>query len=219
MHAEYVFAPSAYSFDLEQELAKALQARTELVSRKQNPKLWRLTDRMNAYAAKGPSEPALKRRRIFRAALSGLLAVLGAAALISGLMEPGNRTLITVGVICLLLALARVLPAAAAGSGARFQRAAHQHLTSLRAVDLSQKPVIRFTEGGMRIQSNQGGKDYGYESMEALVETPRLFLLTHGGAATVLQKKDLVLGTGEEFTQFFLSHAPALAAQLTDTDE
>ena len=69
-------------------------------------------------------------------------------------------------------------------------------------------------EESMRIQSNLGGRDYDYDTMEAFVETPRLFVLTHSGAATVLQKQDLILGTPEEFKDFFLSHAQPLSAEL-----
>lgn len=45
--------------------------------------------------------------------------------------------------------------------------------------------------------------------METLVETPSLFLLTHSGSATVLQKKDLILGTPEEFLDFSVPTQPA----------
>ena len=52
--------------------------------------------------------------------------------------------------------------------------------------------------------------------METLVETPRLFLLTHSGSATVLQKKDLILGTPEEFLGFFRAHTDCPCAELTE---
>ena len=50
MQSEFVFAPGGYAMDLEGELAKALQARTEMLARKRNPKLWRLTDQMQSFA-------------------------------------------------------------------------------------------------------------------------------------------------------------------------
>lgn len=214
MQTEYVFAPSNYAMDLEGELAKALQARTELVSRKRNPKLWRLTDQMQRFAEEGPQRKELQRRRVIGYVMTAVLFIAAAALLVFGFLEPRDRRMIAIGGVCMLLALSRVLPLVTGSSITRFAKAAHQHLMSLRAADFSQKPTIRFTEDGMRIQSNLGGKDYDYDTMEAFVETPRLFLLTHSGAATVLQKQDLVLGTPEEFKDFFLSHAKPLSAEL-----
>ena len=215
MQTEYVFAPSNYAMDLEGELAKALQARTEMISRKRNPRLWRLTDQMQRFAEEGPQQKELKRRRVIGYVMTAVLFIAAAALLVFGFMEPRDRRMIAIGGVCMLLALSRVLPLVTTGSSiTRFAKAAHQHLTSLRSADFSQKPTIRFTEDGMRIQSNLGGKDYDYDTMEAFVETPRLFLLTHSGAATVLQKQDLVLGTPEEFKDFFLTHAKPLSAEL-----
>ena len=68
----------------------------------------------------------------------------------------------------------------------------------------------------MQIKTNQKSADFPYEKMETLVETPRLFLLTHSGSATVLQKKDLILGTPEEFLDFFRAHAACPCAKLTE---
>lgn len=52
--------------------------------------------------------------------------------------------------------------------------------------------------------------------METLVETPSLFLLTHSGSATVLQKKDLILGTPGEFLDFFCAHTDCPCAELIE---
>ncbi len=214
MQSEFVFAPSGYAMDLEGELAKALQARTEMISRKRNPKLWKPTDQMQSLAASEPAQKELHRRRVIGYVMTAVLFIAAAVLLVLGLTEPRSQRRIVFGAVFLLLALSRVLPSVSGGAGTRFAKAARQHLTSLRAADLSQKPTIRFTEDKMRIQSNLGGKDYDYNTMEAFVETPRLFLLTHSGAATVLQKQDLVLGTPEDFKEFFLSHAKPLSAEL-----
>ena len=215
MQSEFVFVPSGYAMDLEGELAKALQARTEMISHRRNPRLWKLSDQMQSFAASGPQQKELRQRRVIGYVLTAVLFTAAAALLVLGFTEPRDRRMIAIGGVCLLLALSRVLPLVTTGSSiTRYAKAAHQHLTSLRAADLSQKPTVRFTEDKMRIQSNLGGKDYDYDTMEAFVETPRLFVLTHSGAATVLQKQDLVLGTPEDFKDFFLSHAKPLSAEL-----
>ena len=216
MQNEFVFVPSAYGKDLEAELAKALQARTEIISRKTNPKLWRMTDQLNEYAAKGPDEAGRKRRRMIEKTLSLMLAVIGAVLLVAGMMEPKNRMMVTLGLICLILAAARLMPGSGAGMSRRFQKSAQTLLASLGALNLSSKPKIRFTQDGMRIETNRNTAEYAYEKMETLVETPRLFLLTHSGAATVLQKKDLILGSSDEFLDYFRAHADCPCAALNE---
>ena len=65
MPGEFVFVPTHYSPELQSELAKALRARTEIVSRKKNPKLWRMTDGVNRFAEEcRADDPLLKRRGI-----------------------------------------------------------------------------------------------------------------------------------------------------------
>ena len=159
MQSEFVFAPGGYAMDLEGELAKALQARTEMLARKRNPKLWRLTDQMQSFAASGPEQKELQRRRIIGYGMTAVLFLAAAALLIFGFTEPRDRRMIAIGGVCALLAVSRVLPLVTTGSSiTRYAKAAHQHLTSLRAADFSQKPTIRFTEDKMRIQSNLGSE-------------------------------------------------------------
>mgnify|MGYP003243858633 FL=1 len=98
----------------------------------------------------------------------------------------------------------------------QFQKSAALLLKSLGGLDLSSKPKIRFTDEAMQIKTNQKSADFPYEKMETLVETPRLFLLTHSGSATVLQKKDLILGTPEEFLDFFCAHTDCPCAELIE---
>ena len=217
MPGEFVFVPTHYSPELQSELAKALRARTEIVSRKKNPKLWRMTDGVNRFAEEcRADDPLLKRRGIVRTVLSVILAAAGVFLLVTGLMEPKNMTLLVTGVIALVIAAARFLPSPDADMTRQFQKSAALLLKSLGGLDLSSKPKIRFTDEAMQIKTNQKSADFPYEKMETLVETPSLFLLTHSGSATVLQKKDLILGTPEEFLDFFRAHAACPCAKLTE---
>ena len=71
MPSEFVFVPTPYSAELQEELAKALRARTEIISRKMNPKLWRMTDGVNRFAeANRADDPVLKRRKTVQTVLS-----------------------------------------------------------------------------------------------------------------------------------------------------
>ncbi len=217
MPSEFVFVPTPYSAELQEELAKALRARTEIISRKMNPKLWRMTDGVNRFAeANRADDPVLKRRKTVQTVLSVVLAAIGVFLLVTGLTEPRNTTLLAAGAIALVIAAARLLPRPDASMTRQFQRSASLLLKSLGGMDLSSKPKIRFTDEAMQIKTNQKSADFPYEKMETLVETPRLFVLTHSGSATVLQKKDLILGTPEEFLDFFCAHTDCPCAELIE---
>ena len=107
MPSEFVFVPTPYSAELQEELAKALRARTEIISRKMNPKLWRMTDGVNRFAeANRADNPVLKRRKTVQTVLSVVLAAIGVFLLVTGLTEPRNTTLLAVGAIALVIAAA-----------------------------------------------------------------------------------------------------------------
>lgn len=217
MPSEFVFVPTPYGAELQEELAKALRARTEIVSRKKNPRLWRMTDGVNHFAeANRADDPVLKRRKLIQTVLSVILAAMGVFLLVTGLMEPRDTTLLAAGAIALVIAAARFLPRPDASMTRQFQKSASLLLKSLGGLDLSAKPKIRFADEAMQIKTNQKSADFPYEKMETLVETSRLFLLTHSGSATVLQKKDLILGTPEEFLDFFRAHTDCPCAKLIE---
>ena len=86
MPSEFVFVPTPYGAELQDELAKALRARTEIISRKKNPKLWRMTDGVNRFTEEHKAEdPVLKRRKIVQTVLSVIVAVMGGCLLVTGL--------------------------------------------------------------------------------------------------------------------------------------
>ena len=147
MPSEFVFVPTPYSAELQEELAKALRARTEIISRKMNPKLWRMTDGVNRFAeANRADDPVLKRRKTVQTVLSVVLAAIGVFLLVTGLTEPRNTTLLAAGAIALVIAAARLLPRPDASMTRQFQRSASLLLKSLGWMDLSSKPKIRFTD-------------------------------------------------------------------------
>ena len=50
---QYIFAPTVCGAELEEELAAAIEKRTEIFSRASLPGMWKKTDAMNRYAARG----------------------------------------------------------------------------------------------------------------------------------------------------------------------
>lgn len=164
MPSEFVFVPTPYSAELQEELAKALRARTEIISRKMNPKLWRMTDGVNRFAeANRADDPVLKRRKTVQTVLSVVLAAIGVFLLVTGLTEPRNTTLLAAGAIALVIAAARLLPRPDTSMTRQFQRSASLLLKSLGGMDLSSKPKIRFTDEAMQIKTNQKSADFPYE--------------------------------------------------------
>ena len=69
---------------LDAEAAELLRQRLEAKSRQTVPGMWRVTDRLNARASKGPGRETRRRYRVYGV----LLMALGVFALVPGLMEP-----------------------------------------------------------------------------------------------------------------------------------
>ena len=80
---------------LHPQVSRALEKRTELVSRQKCPKLWALTDKLNG-VAKSPQSVRenRKKRRVFLGLLDWLL---GSFLLMTGLVEPRTLLLLLVG--------------------------------------------------------------------------------------------------------------------------
>ena len=59
---QYVFAPTVCGAELEEELAAAIEKRTEIFSRASLPGMWKKTDAMNRYAARGSGRKGVLRK-------------------------------------------------------------------------------------------------------------------------------------------------------------
>ena len=80
---QYIFAPTACEAGLEEELAAALEKRMEIFSRASLPGMWKKTDALNRYAARGSG-----RKGVLRKILPWVLILAGLFLTIPGLMEP-----------------------------------------------------------------------------------------------------------------------------------
>ena len=65
---------------------------------------------------------------------------------------------------------------------------------------------VVFDDDGMKVITQEDERSVSYAEMEILIETPQLYLLTYGGKATLLQKKDLT-GDAAAFTASLASRA------------
>lgn len=198
---EYIFAPTVCGAELEEELAAALEKRMEIFSRASLPKMWNVTDGLNRYAARGSG-----RKGILRKTLPWVLILAGLFLAVPGLMDPKElRTPLIMGFFFVLLGvlfLLRKRPARRKGSSRQAAAGMLQNTAALATMSVQ----VVFDGGGMKVITQDGERSVSYAEMEMLIETPRLYLLTYGGKATLLQKKDLS-GDAAAFTASLASQA------------
>ncbi len=196
---QFIFTPTVYEAGLEGELAAALEKRTEMISRTAYPKMWKTTDRLRNFAAGGAA-----RRGQLRSSLPWLLLSAGFLLALLGLLAEQLRGLLTLGVLLMLLGLLRLLRKRLAQQSGTFRQAAVMLLQNMSRSAMSSAQVA-FDGDGMAVRVQDGVRSVPYTDMELLVETPRLYLLTYQGQATVLQKKDLA-GDAAAFAAFLAAH-------------
>jgi hypothetical protein len=198
---QYIFAPTVCGAELEEELAAALEKRMEIFSRASLPKMWNVTDGLNRYAARGSG-----RKGILRKTLPWVLILAGLFLAVPGLMDPKElRTPLIMGFFFVLLGvlfLLRKRPARRKGSSRQAAAGMLQNTAALATMSVQ----VVFDGGGMKVITQDGERSVSYAEMEMLIETPRLYLLTYGGKATLLQKKDLS-GDAAAFTASLASQA------------
>lgn len=198
---QYIFSPTACESGLEEELAAALEKRTEVISRASFPNMWEKTDALNRYAARGRTQNGL-----FRKILSWILILAGLFLAIPGMMEPEElRTPLVLGIFFVLLGLLSLLGRRLVRKDASFRRAAAKLLKTTSGLDAVSVQVV-FNDEGMSIITQDDACSVPYAEMEMRIETPQLYLLTYGGKATLLQKKDLS-GDAAAFTASLASRA------------
>jgi len=96
----FLFQISNYdSPALDTEAAELFRQRLEEQSRRTVPWMWKVTDGVNAYAAK---KSGRETRRVRCRLYGALLLALGVFALMSSLMEPGTPSLIWAGALAVI---------------------------------------------------------------------------------------------------------------------
>lgn len=201
---EFIFRLSSYGDPaLEEETAQLLAQRLEKRSREAVPGIWATTDRLNAYAARGPGRE--KRRARYRICGAVLIA-LGIFLLVPGLAEPRTPALIGAGAVGIVsgileFCLARRKQAPALPVSCRKEAA--RLLEQRRSIDGSlpeNRTEARFDGGGLSLCVGGETKAVAYGEMTGIYESERLWLLLYGDErALLLQKKDLVVGDVAEF--------------------
>jgi hypothetical protein len=197
---EYVFVLSEYDdAAFKSQVSKALEKRTELVSREEHPKLWKFTDKINS---KGEtSEEVLKKRHIRYRIYGIILMILGFFLLIPSLMDPKEMLFpllfgaFTLGMGILYFRYGRKSKKDKLTS---FDKAAIKLFSEYEKIP-NDKVSVNFTNDEVKLEEKA---TIGYSEIERVFITEDLIILIWNKKITVLQKKDLSSGNIEEFIDF-----------------
>lgn len=209
-NANYIFQISAYDPDrLLPQVRKALEKRTEFLSRKRFPRMWKFTDACNGMVV------GRKKSRLRTRILSGLCLALGIFLFVPGLMEPQS----------LLAPLIAGALAIGIGIGGLWRSRKRKHrkdpfdqparvlLAGKDAITAEAGFSVTFSEEGMALSAPNADALYiPYSEFECAVETEDLLLFVYGCRVTLLQKADLTTGTIDAFRAFISGKVPAFHA-------
>ncbi len=191
---EFVFKPEKLTEDLSYQISEAIAKRTEIFSRKRFPGLWEKTDKLNE---KNLSEPALKRRKIFRK-INGIICIaLGIFLFVPGIVKPEELFVpLVVGAFAIVFGISAVIPRKT--NAEKFLKKAKK-LISLINSFLKPEDTVAFKEEGI---FENGKLLMNYENLENAIENRSIFFICDGEKIMILRKTDMVFGNPEEFLFF-----------------
>ena len=195
----FIFAMKPYDVDaLTEQAAWMLQKRVELASRKRLPGLWKITDKLNA-VPRAP-EAELKRRRERQRRWGGLLLVMGIFLFVPGIMKPQELPgPLVAGFLAIVLGVFYLRKDDR--KKISYEKKAKKLLESMNASTEGQKLRLVFGDTELAVSGAGEDKKISYASMECTLETTDLFGLIYENQIILLQKKELLLGTAEEFAK------------------
>jgi len=208
---EYIFVLSKYNEELfKTQVSKALEKRTELISRQRYPKLWKFTDKMNS-RGKVPEE-VLKKRYVRYRIYGIILMIVGLFVLIPSLVEPKELLVpLLVGAlsVCMGIVYFRQGSKSKKKKLTSFDKAAIKLFSEYEKVPDSQIKVT-FTDDEVKL----GDKNtINYGEIERIFITEDFLVLIWNKRITVLQKKDLSSSSIDEFINFIAHKANILQVQ------
>lgn len=195
----YIFSMKPYEIDnLFSQVAWMLEKRTELASRKKLPGLWKVTDKLNA-VPRAP-ETELKHRAARRRRWGGLLLVMGIFLFVPGIMKPQELPVpLVAGFLAIVLGVLYLRRDDRKKNS--YEKKAKKLLEKMNASMESQKLRLVFRDTALVMSGVGEEKKISYSAVECALETADLFGLIYENQIVLLQKKELLLGTTEEFAQ------------------
>ena len=200
----YNFQITPYDTEsLLQQVSKALEKRTEFVSRECYPGLWENIDKLNA-VSKG------KRRSSLRSKIMSIIClVLGVFLFIPGLMKPQELLVpLLVGAFAIVIGIV-YLYIGRKDKKNPFDKSVRLLLMGKDTISAKQSIMVSFSESGMEIRADDKESQHiPYSDFESMIETEDLFLFVHDTRITVLQKKDLTSNDITDFRNFISKNVP-----------
>ena len=189
--------------DILQQVSKALEKRTEFVSRERYPGLWENIDKLNA-VSKG------KRRSSLRSKIMSIIClVLGVFLFVPGLIKPQELLVpLLVGAFAIAIGIV-YLYIGRKDKKNPFDKSAKLLLMGKDTISAKQSIMVSFSELGMEIQvDDKEPQRIPYSDFESMIETEDLFLFVHDTRITILQKKDLTSNATTDFRNFISRNVP-----------
>ena len=200
----YNFQITPYDTEsLLQQVSKALEKRTEFVSRERYPSLWENIDKLTV-VTKG------KRRSSLRKTVMRIIClVLGVFLFVPGLMKPQELLVpLLVGAFAIVIGIV-YLYIGRKGKKNPFDKSARLLLMGKDTISAKQSIMVSFSESGMEIRADDKEPQHiPYSDFESMIETEDLFLFVHDTRITVLQKKDLTSNDITDFRNFISRNVP-----------
>lgn len=195
----FIFSMKPYETeDLVPQMARMLQKRVELASRKRLPGLWKLTDKLNS-VPRAP-EAELKRRKERQRRWGGLLLVMGIFLFVPGVMKPQELPVpLVAGFFAIVMGMLYLRKGDRKKKS--LEKKAKQLLEKMNASMEGQKLRLIFYDAELAITGVGDDKKISYVNMECALETADLFGLIYENQIVLLQKKELLLGNAEDLTK------------------
>ena len=201
---EFIFQVKEYDADaLLPQVSKALKRRMELRNQQLRP------------GKPNPAEMTEEQRKqakIKNIVLGIIWLAVGVYFLVSGWgnMEENKLSLI-IGVIAVFVGIKRLIPQRKAQANTeKFDKAAKEFLEGHKENLDGVENQVCFSDEEMIIVTGAiedlEQEAITYDEVEFAMETEDIFLLVHGGRGVMLQKKDISLGTVEEFRDYLAAH-------------
>ena len=201
---EFIFQVKEYDADaLLPQVSKALQRRMELRNQQLRP---------------GKPDPAKmteeqrKQAKIKNILWGVIWIAVGIYFLVSGFTRGESAALpLIIGVIAIFVGIKRLIPQRKQQVNTeKFDKAAKEFLDGHKENLGDVENQVCFSDEEMIIVTGAiedlEQEAVTYDEVEFAMETEDIFLLVHGGRGVMLQKKDISLGTVEEFRDYLAAH-------------
>ncbi len=193
----YIFKFTPYNKELLPQVSKALETRTELISRERYADLWNITDKLNRL------NQGRTRSRLRTRVMSIICLLLGIFLFVPGIVEPQELMIpLLVGAVAIGAGIGG-LWRSRKNKKNPFDKSAELFLKD-RETALAEKIVeVSFLEEGMEILvENEKEERVEYSKFECVIETLDAYLLVYEEKVLLLQKMDLITGVIEDFSKF-----------------